>query len=407
MLSYATFKEKLKQIPLLCSANAALKSAKVKRTYEKVQKDYEKLALQKAIIYDESTIPDQVKIREGKLGSHNPRLKGELRILYVGTDAEQDFGGIIQGLLKFGEVILFEHKPGKYGQQLYSDKRENVPEINGARLLEIVNGSGSIDAIIGQMWAFTMDGDSLKKVRHVGVPVINLAMDDRHTFYRNKVNGRWTGTAGLIGAIDLVCTAAKECCLWYQVEGSPSIYLPEASNPELYKPLAAPKEHDVCFVGANYGIRSKIIKAIEKKGIKVSCYGKGWPTGRIDVEKMPELFAKSRIVLGVGTIGHCTDLFALKMRDFDGPMSGSLYITHDNPDLHDLYDINKEIITYKSPEDCAEKIEYYLKHVDERETIAAAGRIRAEKEHTWENRFDKVLRTMGLIDNKQFHNINV
>ncbi len=157
------------------------------------------------------------------------------------------------------------------------------------------------------------------------------------------------------------------------------------------------KEHEVVFVGMNYGIRSDIIAAIEKAGIKTTCYGDGWPNGRIDLQDIPGLFAGSRIVLGIGTIGNCSDFYALKMRDFDGPMSGSLYVTHDNPDLYDFFEVGKEIVTFRSRKDLAEKLGYYLKHVDEAEEIAIAGRRRAEREHTWELRFDKLLRFCGLL----------
>lgn len=278
---------------------------------------------------------------------------------------------------------------------------KDISQHNGKRLIEIVKNAqkvGPVNVVIGQMWAFSMDSSALQKVRETGIPVVNISMDDRHAFRIKKINGKWTGTSGLIGAIDLACTTAKECCLWYELEGCPAVYLLEASDPEIFKPLSVPKEHDVCFVGANYGVRSKIVKAIEKKNVKVTCYGNGWQNGRIDVKKLPELFAKSRIILGVGTIGYCTDFYALKMRDFDGPMSGSLYITHDNPDLYELYEVGKEIITYKTPEECAQKIRYYLDHPEERKTIARAGRIRAEREHTWELRFKKLLMTIGFLE---------
>ena len=173
------------------------------------------------------------------------------------------------------------------------------------------------------------------------------------------------------------------------------MYLPEASDPGLYKPFESKKLYDVCFVGANYGVRKKIIKKIKNKGIKVVCYGNGWKNGRIDLSKIPELFAKSKIVLGIGTIGYCTDFYALKMRDFDGPMSGSLYITHDNPDLCDLYEIGKEIVVYKTPKECADKVEYYLENEKERTQIAAAGRLRAQKDHTWEKRFQEVFELLN------------
>ncbi|MEW5802920.1 MAG: glycosyltransferase [bacterium] len=327
-----------------------------------------------------------------------PLPEEELRILYVGTVAGQDYGGIIQGLRKFGKVVPFQHKTGRYGQY-YRNVGKDERRENGNRLLEMVqedHKKAPFHMVIGQMWAFTMPPDTLQKLRQLGIPVVNISMDDRHAFRCKRMNGNWSGTAGLIGSIDLACTAARECCLWYLVEGCPAIYVPEASDPEIFVHLAEPKHYDVCFVGANYGIRSRIVKTIEKRGVPVTCYGNGWPNGRIAVEKIPELFARSRIILGVGTIGHCSDFYSLKLRDFDGPMSGSLYLTHDNPDLYELYDVSHEIITYRTPEECADKVVYYLRHSDEAKVIGDAGRRRAVREHTWEKRFEKILKVIGL-----------
>lgn len=397
----AKIKNNLKKIGIVYALNAFWKAKTQKKNYEELLTYYKNIAHQKEIYYSETHVAEQLQCDlKSKRFKFNAIRKGDYRILYVGTDFEQDYGGIIQGLEKFGVVIPYKQSNGDYGQYLPREDKKSAWRQNGAQILNIVHESlksGQIHIIIGQMWRKTMDPSALKEIKNMGIPVVNISMDDRHVFKGKKINNQWSGTSGLIGAIDLACTAAKECCLWYEVEGCPSIYLPEASDPELYYPMPGNKKYDVCFIGANYGIRKKIVQAIQKRGINIICYGKGWPNGRIDVKDIPELFAKSKILLGVGTIGHCTDFYALKMRDFDGPMSGSMYITHDNPDLYELYDVGKEIVTYKTPEECAEKIDYYLRHDEEREKIAKAGRLRAEKNHTWEQRFEKIFRTLGII----------
>ena len=394
-------KDRLRNITFLYAMNAYLKAIRTKKRYVRLKKYYDVLSSEKGIVYEKDEISNHWNIFSQKRGFlHKPSIKGNLRIVYVGTDEEQDYCGIIQGLQKFGEVILFEQKPGIYGQMVSNAGNVDIAIFNGRRLISIVQNAletGPVHAIIGQMWGWTMDHRSLQAVRNMGIPVVNISMDDRHAFRLRRVNGKWMGTSGLIGAIDLACTAAKECCLWYQIEGCPAIYLPEASDPELFKPDNGPKEYDVCFVGANYGIRAKIVRTLEKRGIKVQCYGNGWSNGRIDTRDLPLIFAKARIILGVGTIGHCKDFYSLKMRDFDGPMSGSLYLTHNNPDLYELYEIGKEIETYRNPEECCEKIEYYLSEPLKAEAIAKAGRARAVRDHTWEKRFNKVLSTIGLI----------
>ncbi|MBW2646233.1 MAG: glycosyltransferase, partial [Deltaproteobacteria bacterium] len=273
---------------------------------------------------------------------------------------------------------------------------------NGIRLWEIVqrlNAEENLpDILIAQTWGSLIDGAVLSKIRDAfGTVIINIAMDDRHQYWGVKINSTWSGTSALIPDIDLSLTAAPECTAWYLKESCPALFFPEASDPDIFHPMPElPKTHDVCFVGACYGIRKKIAKAIEASGVKVAAYGNKWANGRIAIEEVPELFAQSRIILGIGTIGHCTDFYSLKMRDFDVPMSGSLYLTHHNPDLENLFVIGKEIETYRTPKECVEKVVYYLSHPDEAEAIASAGRLRAEKEHTWGKRFSVLFEYLGM-----------
>jgi spore maturation protein CgeB len=111
---------------------------------------------------------------------------------------------------------------------------------------------------------------------------------------------------------------------------------------------------------------------------------------------MVRLFAQSRVVLGVGTIGHCTDFYALKLRDFDAPMSGSAYLTHDNPDLAGLYDIGRDIATYRDVDECVDRARALLADDDARERMARAGRERALRDHTWDRRFGELFRLLGV-----------
>lgn len=330
-----------------------------------------------------------------------PKKRGTLRILYVGTDYSQDSSGILQALARFGEVIPFEARPGRYGVLWPKDRLLSVREENSRRLIEETEkaiASGPVDIVLGQMWGFTVAEAALQEVRTMGPVVANISMDDRHAFRGKKYRGRWTGTSGLIPALDLAATAAPECRAWYMAEGCPAIYFPEASDPDLFHPFPGEKEHDVCFVGANYGIRRKVVDSIRQAGIRVAAYGKGWPNGPISTDGVPELFSRSRIVLGVGTIGHTKDMFALKMRDFDGPMSGSLYLTHHNPDLESLYDIGREIETYSTPDECVQKVRYYLDHPGRAEEIGRSGRLRALRDHTWERRFEELFRIAGILE---------
>ncbi len=395
-------KTRLKRVAIVYAIVARVKAFTTSRRYESLRKHYWNIARRQRLVYTEEYIRGVIRKRLADRELNiQPKKQGGFRVFWVGANHSQDCSGILQGLRKFGKVLLFEGRPGKYGIIRPNDVyAKTVRYENAKNLISQVENAlqdGPIDMILGQFWPRAIDPDALHALRRRGMVIVNLAMDDRHAFKGQRRKGQYYGTFGLIGSVDLACTAARECCLWYLLEGCPSIYLPEASDPEFFKPLSVQKKYDVCFVGAQYGIRKKIVKAIESAGIEVTCYGKNWPKGFIASEDIPRLFSESRIVLGVGTIGHCNNFYSLKMRDFDGPMSGSLYVTHHNPDLEELYDIGNEIVTYKTPEECASKIVYYLNHPSELAEISMKGQRAAQCNHTWEKRFEKIFRVLGML----------
>lgn len=327
-------------------------------------------------------------------------IRDKPTIFFLGTDELQDRSGILQALERLGNAYHFTRADGAYGQNHPGTPGERRAS-NTARLLElfaVLSKAGNTpDILIAQTWGSYIDPAAFSQIRTMyKTAIVSIAMDDRHQYWGGRIGSGDGGTHALIPHIDLALTAAPECVEWYLKERCPALFFPEASDPSIFHPMPElPKIHDVCFVGARYGIREEIVLALRKAGITVAAYGQGWEGGRIATGDVPKLFAQSKIILGVGTIGHCSDFYALKMRDFDGPMSGSLYLTHDNPDLHLLYESGKEIATYRSIDECVEKASYYLKHGDERERIAMAGYERAVKEHTWDMRFGMLFDLLG------------
>jgi spore maturation protein CgeB len=53
--------------------------------------------------------------------------------------------------------------------------------------------------------------------------------------------------------------------------------------------------------------------------------------------------------------------------------------------------MREEIDTYRSIQECVEKVKTYLVETERRERIAAAGRKRAVQDHTWDHRFADLL----------------
>ena len=362
-----------RRIPGFAALNARLKARQVKHEYAELVQLYR------------GVVPCRLPL---------PRLTVPPRVLFIGTDEQEDRSGLIQALERAAPLSIFTQEDGRYG---HNDFR--APDIrreaNGTRLDRILDQLGRNGElphlIIAQTWATLMDPAPFDRARTCGCLVVNIAMDDRHQFRGRRENGYWAGTLGLIGHIDLALTAAPECVEWYEKEGCPALYFPEASDPSIFRPMPELKKvHDVSFVGGRYGIRERIVNSLRRAGVRVSTYGSDWVEGRIATEDVPALFAQSKIVLGVGTIGHCDDFYALKLRDFDAPMSGTCYLTHDNHDLHGLYDVGTEIAAYSSVDDCVEQVRSLLADDSRRESIATAGRARATRDHTWDRRFSEL-----------------
>lgn len=376
-------KNTLKGVGWIYAINAAIKARGTRAEYAKLIRHYR------------SRESRPLSIPSLTLASGMPR------IFFLGTDEQQDKSGIIQALQSLGDVRVFTRTDGSYGQN--DPRPESVRrKENAVRLWTLICQGASAgwipDIVIAQTWSTLIDPIVFDQIRaRFHALVINIGMDDRHQFRGSRIGDSWGGTLGLVGHIDLALTAAPECVEWYEKEGCPALYFPEASDPAIFHPMPElPKCHEVSFVGGCYGIRRDLVAALRQAGVQVTAYGSGWESGRLDTEEVPRLFAQSKIILGVGTIGHCSDFYALKMRDFDAPMSGSLYVTHDNPDLHELFQLGKEIATFSTMEDCVQKVRHYLADDRMREETAANGRLRALTEHTWIRRFQSLFGQLGL-----------
>jgi spore maturation protein CgeB len=111
-------------------------------------------------------------------------------------------------------------------------------------------------------------------------------------------------------------------------------------------------------------------------------------------------FSQSRLSLGFATAGnsHLSSkrLTHLRLREFEAPMSGALYLTEDQPELAEYFEPGKEVLTYVDRQDLLDKARYYLAHQEESERIRRAGFVRARAQHTWQHRFRELFGVLGL-----------
>lgn len=78
--------------------------------------------------------------------------------------------------------------------------------------------------------------------------------------------------------------------------------------------------------------------------------------------------------------------YANNMRLFETTGVGTLLLTEAAPNLDDLFEPGREVVTYAGGDDLVQKIKHYLTHDEERLEIAAAGQRRTLSEHTYRGR---------------------
>ena len=81
---------------------------------------------------------------------------------------------------------------------------------------------------------------------------------------------------------------------------------------------------------------------------------------------------------------------ANNMRLYEATGVGAMLLTDRKDNLHQLFEIDKEIVAYSSKEEAAELVQYYLKHPEEIQKIAQAGQARTLREHTYEKRMHEL-----------------
>jgi spore maturation protein CgeB len=169
-------------------------------------------------------------------------------------------------------------------------------------------------------------------------------------------------------------------------------------------------EFDVSFIGGFNYARGWFLKMLESRGIKVQAFGNGWPNGAVSLERMNEIFLKSKINLNLSN-SKCFDIryvlshpmrlahtlktkknaTQMKARHFEINYNGGFQLADFAAGLDDYLDIGKEVVCYKDVDEASTLIKYYLNNDEEREKIKLKGFERSVREHTYQARLKAIL----------------
>lgn len=88
--------------------------------------------------------------------------------------------------------------------------------------------------------------------------------------------------------------------------------------------------------------------------------------------------------------GEISESYANNMRLFEATGMGVCLVTDWKSNLGELFCPEKEVVTYKSADECVEKINWLLKHPVERKAIASRGQARTLRDHTYKQRMEQL-----------------
>ena len=111
--------------------------------------------------------------------------------------------------------------------------------------------------------------------------------------------------------------------------------------------------------------------------------------GAVDYQnEMPFVFANSKI-----NINHTLKSIhsGVPQRVFDIMACGGFVLSNDQPELYELFEVGKEVVTYSSLADCLSKVRYYLENEDERKAIAEAGKKRVLRDYRYDSAVSRIL----------------
>lgn len=252
------------------------------------------------------------------------------------------------------------------------------------RFLETI-ASWRPDAVLAVLMHYELWRETLALVRErCGVMVLNWGTDDSWKYAQFSRH--------VAASVDVYASTSHAAVEAARNDGLRNFVLTQwaASDEALAEPLPASAcKYPVSFVGAAYGERRRWIEALRARGVEVACFGHGWAGGAVDTATLRAIARES--VVSLNFSGASAKGRQIKARVFDVPGCGGMLLTQPADRLEDYYSIGREIDVFASVDELAEKAQAYLADPRRRDEMARAGHERTRRDHTYSQRFAKLL----------------
>jgi len=209
-------------------------------------------------------------------------------------------------------------------------------------------------------------------IRQEGVKIVGWFFDDGVRF--NYYSKWW------IPHLDYFITDDLEAVPKYKRLGSYAVHAIATGNSVERDWSSVEEKYDVSFVGSLRADREQYLEILKNKGILVNLFGMAVERF-VSYEEMIDIFGTSKINLNFSKTYQYMK-FGIKARIFEVCLAGGFLLTEYVPGIERFFEINKEIVCFRNPEEMVDKITYYLSHDEERRAIAQDGWRKAINEYT-------------------------
>jgi len=200
-------------------------------------------------------------------------------------------------------------------------------------------------------------------------------------------------------ALDIIFTSFPHFAERFRQSGITAYYQPLAFDPRVLDlPPTESDRHSLTFVGGispHHPAGTELLTALAN-ALPIEIYGYGADSlpedSRVRARHLGEAWGAKMFGLlrasGVTVNRHIAvaEDNANNMRLYEATGCGALLITDYKTNLGQLFEIGKEVVAYRTPEECVALCQYYLAHPEQAAAIARAGQQRTLRDHTYARR---------------------
>jgi hypothetical protein len=294
----------------------------------------------------------------------HPRLRPHAETLGMSVNWDPDLRAATPLTRVFSEVLRFDIG--------WAYAEQGVVAAN-ARLVEIVRDHRP-KYVLWPTMSYEIQPESFQEVRRLGAYVVGWFFDDECRF---DDYSRWW-----IPCMDFVFTGDKRSVARYRSLGATALHLLVTADPLVFRPIPAADSYDISFVGSrSVADRDGLVERFARRGLRVSVFGKGWPSGFVSNERMISIYGNSKINLCFTKSYEAGSRHQLKNKIFDITMCGGFLLCEYAEGLEEWFVDGREIVSFRDPDEAVELAAYYLAHETDRREIACAGMRRARECH--------------------------